>query len=111
MMNAAWREAGHSALSIYLIENFEKILASASTGVAKVKIDSLHIIDGGDGKVLSSYIASYPAMLGSIFDAVAQSTGIDIPKAIAGRHEGSASEHERALSPDSMELTASKERI
>jgi len=87
MMNNAWKEAGDSALSIYLIEDFEKILASASKGVARVKVDSLNMIDSGDGKVLASYIASYPAMLSSIFETVAQATGIDIPKAIAGRHD------------------------
>lgn len=88
MMSSAWREAGDSALSIYLIEDIEKILASAAKGVAKVKVDNLQMIDGGDGRVLSSYIASYPAMLSSIFDAVAQSTGIDVPKAISGRQDG-----------------------
>lgn len=87
MMNSAWREAGDSALSIYLIEDFEKIVASAAKGVAKVKVDSLQMIDGGDGKVLSSYIASYPAMLSSIFAAVNEATGIDIPKSVSGRGE------------------------
>ncbi len=85
MMSAAWREAGSNAMTIFLIEDFEKILASASTGVAKVKVDNLNMIDGGDGKVLSSYVGSYPAMLASIFDAVNVSTGIDIPGAISGR--------------------------
>ncbi len=84
LMNSAWREAGDSALTIYLIEDFEKILGSATKGVSKVKVDHLQMIDGGDGKVLSSYLSSYPAMLNSVFEAVAQSTGIDIPKAIAG---------------------------
>src|SRR5579862_4923586 len=84
LMNAAWKEAGDSALTIYLIEDFEKILGSAAKGVAKVKVGNLQMIDAGNGRVLSSYISSYPAMLSSIFEAVAQSTGIDIPKAIAG---------------------------
>ncbi len=85
MMSTAWRDAGDSALTIYLIEDFEKILASAATGVAKVKVSNLSMIDGGDGKVLSSYVSSYPAMLSSIFDSVTQSTGIDIQKAISGK--------------------------
>jgi hypothetical protein len=86
MMSSAWREAGDSAMTIYLIEDFEKIIAAAASGVAKVKVGSLNMIDGGDGKVLSSYISSYPAMLASIFDSVNQSTGIDIQKAISGRN-------------------------
>jgi flotillin len=85
MMSSAWREAGDSAMTIYLIEDFEKIIAAAAGGVAKVKVGSLNMIDGGDGKVLSSYISSYPAMLASIFDSVNQSTGIDIQKSISGR--------------------------
>ena len=85
MMSSAWREAGDSAMTIYLIEDFEKIIATAAGGVAKVKVGSLNMIDGGDGKVLSSYISSYPAMLASIFDSVNQSTGIDIQKSISGR--------------------------
>ena len=84
LMSGAWREAGDNAMTIFLIEDFEKILASAANGVSKVKVDSLNMIDGGDGKVLSSYISSYPAMLTSIFDAVNQSTGIDIPGSISG---------------------------
>ena len=81
-------------MTIYLIEDFEKILASAATGVAKVKIGNLNMIDGGDGKVLSSYVSSYPAMLTSIFDSVTLSTGIDIQKAISGRSTTTANEEE-----------------
>src|SRR5207253_9396998 len=83
MMNAAWNEAGESALSIYVIADIEKILASVARGVSKVKIDNLNMIDGGDGQVLTSYVASYPAMLGSIFNVVAETTGIDIRRAIS----------------------------
>lgn len=82
-MNEAWKEAGDSALSIYLIEDIEKLIASAAKGVGKVKIDNLQMIDGGDGKVLSSYVSSYPAMLSSIFDAVEKTTGINIQDAVA----------------------------
>lgn len=83
MMNEAWKEAGDSALSIYVIEDIEKILASVSKGVAKVKVDNLNMIDGGNGEVLAAYVSSYPAMLRSIFAAVADTTGIDIRKAIS----------------------------
>ena len=90
MMNQAWNEAGESALSIYVIEDIEKILASIGRGVSKVKVDSLNMIDGGDGQVLASYVASYPAMLGSIFDAVTKTTGIDIRQAISRNGKPSA---------------------
>jgi flotillin len=83
MMNDAWNEAGESALSIYVIEDIEKILASVAKGVSKVKVDKLNMIDGGNGEVLAAYVSSYPAMLRSIFAAVTDITGIDIRKAIS----------------------------
>jgi flotillin len=85
MMSDAWRDAGDAALSIYLIEDFERLLASAANGISKIKVDNLSMIDGGDGKVLSNYAGSYPAMLTSIFAAVNESTGIDIQKSISGK--------------------------
>lgn len=99
LMSTAWREAGDSAMTIYLIEDFEKILASAATGVAKIKVGNLNMIDGGDGKVLSSYASAYPAMLSSIFDSVTQSTGIDIQKAISGRSPESDAEAAPEVKP------------
>ncbi|HEY0868376.1 MAG TPA: SPFH domain-containing protein, partial [Fimbriimonas sp.] len=83
LMNQAWSDAGDSALSIYVLEDLDKILAGAAKGVQKVKIGNLNMIDTGDGKLLPAYVSSYPAMLGSIFDAIAETTGIDIAKAIA----------------------------
>ncbi len=89
MMSHAWRDAGESALSIYLIEDFERIIGSAAKGVNKMTVDNLQMIDSGDGKVLSSYVGAYPAMMRSIFAAVAESTGIDIQKTISGQSTGS----------------------
>lgn len=82
-MSKAWDEAGDQAMSIYLIEEIEKILGKAAKGVAKIKIDNLDMIDSGDGKVLANYMAVYPEMLGSVLDAVTRTTGLDVRKAIA----------------------------
>jgi flotillin len=87
LLNDAWSEVGDEALSIYLIDDIEKILESASKGVHKVKIENLNMIDSGDGSTLPSILAAYPAMLNTVFDAVANTTGIDIPKSISVRSE------------------------
>jgi flotillin len=83
-LRGAWSEAGENALAIYLIEELEKILGAAAAGVSRVRIEHLQMIDAGDGQVLPSYVAAYPAMLAAIFDAVAQTTGIDVRRAVAG---------------------------
>lgn len=82
LMNDAWSEAGESALSMYVIQDLEKILSSAAKGVGKVNVESLNLIDGGQGNLLPAYVASYPAMLGAVLDSVASTTGINIRKAL-----------------------------
>ncbi len=84
-LHSAWIEAGDNALRIYLLKDLEKILAQAAKTVRQVKIDNLSMIDGGDGQVLSAYVAAYPAMLSAVFKSIADTTGIDIPGVIAGR--------------------------
>lgn len=87
LLHQAWAEAGPSAESIFLIEDIEKILATAAQGVHKVKVEHLNMIDAGDGKTLSNYVSAYPAMLSAIFEAVNETTGIDIPKSISSEVE------------------------
>ncbi len=83
VMHEAWKEAGSSAMTVYLIDNIEQLIETAAEGVAKVRVDSVNVIDSGRGQVLSSFVANYPAMLKVLFDSVAQTTGIDIPKVIS----------------------------
>jgi flotillin len=83
LMNEAWRDAGDNAMRIMLLEDLEKILDKAAKAVQKVRIDTLDMVDSGDGKVLSSYISVYPQMLVSIFDAVERTTGLNIPETIS----------------------------
>ncbi|MCC7381376.1 MAG: flotillin family protein [Deltaproteobacteria bacterium] len=84
MLNQAWVDAGQNALSIYLIEDLEKILRQVAAGVAKVKVENLNMVDSGDGQTLAAYVSAYPAMLAAIFKAITDTTGIDIPKVISG---------------------------
>lgn len=87
LLYEAWKEAGPNAKQITLIENLESILRTATDGVKRVKIDGLSVIDSGDGQTLRNYVAAYPGMLGSIFDAVNDTVGIDIPGSVSGRDE------------------------
>lgn len=83
-LHAAWAAAGDNAMSIYLIEEIEKILGQVTDGVGKVKVKNIRMIDGGSGEVLSNYVNAYPQMVGALFDAIAATTGIDIPRTLAG---------------------------
>jgi len=84
-MHEAWRDAGDSAMIIFLIDEIEDILRAAAKGVAKVKVEGVNVIDSGRGQVLAQFASNYPALLKLVFESVAQTTGIDIPKVITGR--------------------------
>lgn len=84
---AAWRTAGDKALQIAIIEDLEKILEAAIQGVNRIDVKAVNVIDSGDGKTLSSYLNAYPDMLQTVFQAVDNTVGIDIPKALAGTEE------------------------
>ena len=71
-------------MAILLIDDLEKLLGKAIVGVSKVKIDNINVIDSGSGSTLPAYVASYPAMLGSILGALTTVTGIDIAKIVSG---------------------------
>jgi len=84
LMTQAWSDAGEQALGIYVMEDIEKILATAAQGVAKIKVGNVNMIDKGDGSTLANYVGAYPAMLTTIFDSVERATGLDVPGAISG---------------------------
>lgn len=90
LMHEAWKEAGPNAMQISLIENLESILATAAKGVQKIKIDSLNVIDSGDGATLKNYIAAYPGMLDAVFESVDRTVGINIPQSISGSKDEEA---------------------
>jgi flotillin len=85
LMTQAWGDAGDEALGIYLMDDIEKILATAAQGVAKIKVNNVSMIDSGDGSTLANYVGAYPNMLATIFESVQRTTGIDIPQAVSGK--------------------------
>lgn len=83
MLYEAWNEAGASAMQITLIQNIESIMQTAIEGVKKVQVENVSVIDRGDGQTLRNYMAAYPAMLGSVFDALEHTVGIDVPGTVS----------------------------
>lgn len=87
LLYASWQKAGPNAKQISLIEELEKIIAAAAKGVKKVTVDQISIIDSGDGKGMTSYLSSYPAMLDAVFAAVDKTVGINVTDIISGRED------------------------
>ncbi|MGE0000737.1 MAG: flotillin family protein [Fimbriimonadaceae bacterium] len=84
-VQAAWAKAGPGARQIALIEDLENLIARAAEGITKVKVESIHVLDSGDGKALPNYLTAYPEMLTSVFKALEAATGVDVPGTVSGR--------------------------
>jgi flotillin len=97
LMHSAWSNAGQNALAVYLIDEIEEILRAATKGVERMNVEAVNVIDSGRGQVLASFASNYPALLKLVFDSVAHTTGIDIPKVIAGSATFSESKEKEAV--------------
>ncbi|MBX3162538.1 MAG: flotillin family protein [Deltaproteobacteria bacterium] len=84
----AWRDSGGRAMDMFVLQHLDEIFAAAAQATQRVKVNEVNLIDGGDGKTLPAYAASYPATMGALLDQVTRTLGIDIGKTITGKAGG-----------------------
>ena len=78
LMTTAWASAGPDAKDIFLIHNLEQILRTVVERVKEMEVGEAHLLDGGDGSSLATYVASYPAAVRSVLAEVSRTTGVDV---------------------------------
>ncbi len=78
LMTTAWVSAGPDAKDIFLIHNLEQILRTVVERVKEMEVGEAHLLDGGDGSSLATYVASYPAAVRSVLAEVSRTTGVDV---------------------------------
>ena len=87
----AWRESGGRAMDMFVLQHLDEIFASVAQAAQRVKVGEVNLIDGGDGKTLPAYAASYPATMAALLEQVTRTLGIDIQKTITGTTNGTRS--------------------
>lgn len=80
----AWRDSGGKAMDMFVLQNLEGIFGDVAKAASRIKVGEVNVIDGGDGKTLPSYAASYPATMGKLLEEVTKTLGVDIQKVITG---------------------------
>ncbi len=80
LMAETWSKAGPQARDIFLIQQIEQLVAAVVDSVrTAVRVRDVSLIDGGDGKALANYVASYPETVRAVLASLKDSIGIDIP--------------------------------
>jgi len=74
----AWKIAGKDANEIFLIQQIDRIIADVAKVTDELEIESVNLIDGGDGRTLSRYVGGYPAVVAEIFDRIKDTVGVDV---------------------------------
>lgn len=85
LMGEAWRAMGPQAKEIYVIQHLEQIVGVVVNQLQDVRVGEVNVLDDGSGQGLASYAATYPQMVSRVMEALAQSTGVDVPALLAGK--------------------------
>ena len=80
----AWRDSGGKAMDMFVLQNLEGIFGDVAKAAQRIKVGEVNLIDGGDGKTIPAYAASYPATMVALLQQVTATLGIDIAKVITG---------------------------
>jgi flotillin len=80
----AWKDSGGKAMDMFVLQNLEGIFGDVAKAASRIKVGEVNVIDGGDGKTLPSYAASYPATMGKLLGEVNKTLGVDIARVITG---------------------------
>lgn len=78
LVRGAWAEAGDGAKPIFLIQQLDMILRQVVNRVGNIRVNSVNLVDQGDGSSLPSYVSSYPATVSAILKELDSVTGIDV---------------------------------
>ena len=85
LMGEAWKAMGPQAKEIYVIQHLEEIVGTVVDQLQGVNVESVTVLDQGDGSGMASYAATYPKMVASVLAALGESTGVDVPKILNGK--------------------------
>jgi flotillin len=85
-LTEAWQSMGSDAREIYVIQHLEQIVGAVVTNIEGIDIGEVNVLDQGDGQALASYAASYPKVVASVMSALKDSTGVDVPAILQGKH-------------------------
>lgn len=80
----AWKDTGGKAMDMFVLQHLDTIFGDVAKAASRMKVGEVNIIDGGDGKTIPAYAASYPATVAALLEQVTKTLGVDIAKVITG---------------------------
>ena len=76
--------AAARAMDMFVLQHLDAIFGDVAKAAQRIKVGEVNLIDGGDGKTIPAYAASYPATMAALLEQVTSTLGVDIAKVITG---------------------------
>jgi flotillin len=87
-MSHALATAGADAREMFVLSQLDTLVAQVAQKVQGITVAEVQVIDGGDGRALPALAASFPAVVGSVFGALKDLTGVDVQAMLASAGTG-----------------------
>ncbi|WP_257458266.1 flotillin family protein [Archangium lipolyticum] len=84
LVSEAWRDAGGHALEMFVLQHLEELLGTVAGAASRVRVDTVSLLDSGDGATLAGYLRAYPAAVAELLREVSSTLGVDIPAVLGG---------------------------
>jgi flotillin len=75
---AEWKAAGQSGREVYLLQQLRTFVEAAVERVAQIQLGELQIVDGGDGRAYTAFVANFPAAVARVMAETARAVGVDV---------------------------------
>lgn len=75
---AEWKAAGQGGREVYLLQQLRTFVEAAVARVAQTELGELQIVDGGDGRAYTAFVANFPAAVARVMAETARAVGVDV---------------------------------
>ncbi|HEY2943640.1 MAG TPA: flotillin family protein [Vicinamibacteria bacterium] len=75
---AEWKAAGQGGREVYLLQQLRTFVEAAVDRVAQTQLGELQIVDGGDGRAYTAFVANFPAAVARVMAETARAVGVDV---------------------------------
>jgi flotillin len=83
-LHGAWVESGEHAMDMVVVQHLDEIFTRVTAAATQAHANEVSLLDGGDGRTVASYVASYPATVRALLDQLSTTFGVSFNSILRG---------------------------
>jgi len=85
LVSHQWAAAGDAGREVYLLQKLRALTAVAAARVARVEVQDLQVVAGGEDEALGAVVAMYPAAVARMLVETGKALGVDVAGLLGAR--------------------------